>query len=77
MPQEDGGINGESLLETSLVKDKFGNTLNLIDASDSCLHKRRDETTSQSDRSVTGGCIRDPFIDIIIMSHFGINYLID
>ena len=29
----------ESLVESSLVKDKFGNTLNLIDAEDAELHR--------------------------------------
>lgn len=50
VPQEDNKLNGDSSLEGSLVKDKFGNTLNLINVSDTSLHKTPYEVTPQSDR---------------------------
>ena len=37
--QEMCNEGSQESLEGTLVKDKFGNTLNLIDASDSALHR--------------------------------------
>ena len=37
---------GEDILENMLVKDKFGNTLNLMDSSDCALHRLTDSDTT-------------------------------